>query len=241
MTPLEQIKKIEGNNTQIFPVNENRVLVFKREEETLMNVLEPSDQVGLTTSTISEYFFNNSRIKKYYRLIQWDDYGFESWTNDDVLIKQKVDKSSNTKVINTISFEFDIDHPLYMHLFHLLNYEEELLIDDDRSESTIPEHRINIRRSRNKIIVDFIDNTHYNESTIILRRFFIFVKNVMPDARSRMSDETKIRLADFFIDAFQISNVERQYTIEEEILRKGSDDDIKMLEKVYKIIPRQKH
>lgn len=241
MTPLEQIKKNEGNNVQIFSVNENRFLVFKREEETLMNVLEPSDQVGLTTSTISEYFFNNSRIKKYYRLIQWDDYGFESWTNDDVLIKQKVDKSSNTKVINTISFEFDIDHPLYMYLFHLLNYEEELLIDDDRSESTIPEHRINIRRSRNKIIVDFIDNTHYNESTIILRRFFIFVKNVMPDARSRMSDETKIRLADFFIDAFQISNVERQYTIEEEILRKGSDDDIKMLEKVYKIIPRQKH
>lgn len=167
--------------------------------------------------------------------------GFESWTNDDVPIKQKVDKSSNTKIINTISFEFGIDHPLYMHLFHLLNYEEELLIDDDRSESTIPEHRINIRSSRNKIIVDFIDNTHYDESTIILRSFFIFVKNVMPDARSRMSDETKIRLVDFFIDEFQISNVERQYTIEEEILRKGSDDDIKMLEKAYKIIPRQKH
>ena len=48
-------------------------------------------------------------------------------------------------------------------------------------------------------------------------------------------------IAYFFKEAFQIPNEPRQYTIEEEILKNGTERDLKMLKKVYKIIPRQKH
>ena len=224
MTILEQIKKVEGNNVQIFPVNENRFLVFKKEDEGSFD----------TTTTIGEYFFEEGKIKKYYKIIKWYDYGFASWTIDDNIFSD----NPNVDTINTISFEFDIKHPLYMHLFHLLNYEEELLIDDDWYETGDLEHYVSIRKKEDKIFVDFIDDTNYHKKLTIPRRFLVFIKNIMPDVRSKMNDETKIRLADFFIDAFQIPNVEHQYTIEEEILRKGNEDDIKMLEKVYKTIPR---
>lgn len=226
MTPLEQIKKIEGNNVQIFSVNENRFLVFQKEDDDSLTA----------TTTIGEYFFEEEKIKKYYKIIKWYDYGFKSWTSDDNIYSD----NSNDDTINTISFEFDINHPLYINLLHLLNYDTKLIIDDDWFETGDLEHYVSIRRKKNKIFVDFIDNTNYKKNLTIPRRFLVFIKNIMPDVRSKMNDKTKVRLADFFKEAFQITNEPRQYTIEEEILKNGTEKDLKMLKKVYKIIPRQK-
>ena len=48
----------------------------------------------------------------------WDDYNFNSY----------VDSYDTSSIV---SYEFDKNHPLFLALFHLLNYDEELLIDDD--------------------------------------------------------------------------------------------------------------
>lgn len=65
-----------------------------------------------------EGFLENGDVIKTYTLSQWDDYGFNGWIN-------------NAEGIKKISFEFDMQHPLYFPLFHLLNYDDELLLDDD--------------------------------------------------------------------------------------------------------------
>lgn len=55
---------------------------------------------------------------KTYNLSKWDDYGLNGW-------------AYNEEEFNKLSFTFDIRHPLYIPLFHLLNYDDKLLIDDD--------------------------------------------------------------------------------------------------------------
>ena len=92
-------------------INDDRILKFYI-----------SDGYAQPMYTIMEGFIENDEIKKTYNLSQWDDYGFTAWINN-------IDKD-----IKTISYEFDINHPLYIPLIHLLNYDEELIIDDDDEE-----------------------------------------------------------------------------------------------------------
>lgn len=191
-------------------ISENRVLIYK--------VLE-----GFTKPTyfISEGFIENGEILKTYDLNQWDDYGLNAWTEDEN--------------VNKISFEFDINHPLYMPLFHLLNYDKELLIDDD---GTIEDNKryILITRKDNKINMDFIDNTdciHGGE------RFRIFIKNICTDGRSkidRYNKDTKKRLLLFFNESNKILNeIIHQINIEECMLYDSTDKEIDEMKKIFKI------
>ena len=106
-------------------INDNRVLIY--------NV---SDGYVKPTYTVMEGILENGEVIKSYTLCQWDDYGFNGWNIDEH--------------VTNVSFEFDKDHPLYMPLFHLLNYDAKLIINDDLTRENLVKY-LSIYIKDNKI------------------------------------------------------------------------------------------
>ena len=192
-------------------INDNRVLIY--------SVVEG---YAKPTYRIDEGFIENGDIIKTYCLSQWDDYGFYGWINNDEGIKK-------------ITFEFDIDHPLYFPLFHLLNYDEVLLIDDDDTREDNKKY-ILIYKKKNKIYIDFINNLFNNN--YIIKKFHVFIKNIVFDGRSKIDrdkKDTKKRLIDFFNEVHSIlTNDYHQISFEEWFLRNSTSDEHNQMKKVFK-------
>ncbi len=196
-------------------ISENRILKYN----ISLGYIKP-------TYTIHEGFLEENEAKKIYSLSQWDDYGLNGWTHNDC----EIDK---------ISFEFDISHPLYMPFFHLLNYDDELIIDDDDTREFDKKYMY-IYRNNNKIYIEFINNLNDNKYATLSDKFNIFIKNVGYDGRSKIDSyfkDTKERLYVFFNDIDEIlANGFYQITTEEYLVKnKENIDDIK---KFYKKIYR---
>lgn len=188
-------------------INDDRILKFYI-----------SDGYAQPMYTIMEGFIENDEIKKTYNLSQWDDYGFTAWINN-------IDKD-----IKTISYEFDINHPLYIPLIHLLNYDEELIIDDDDTYE-LNKKCMRIYKKKDKILVDFInkleDNNYYSTS----EKFHVFIKNIVTDGRSKIDcqyKDTKERLSVFFNEVYDIFTKDhQQISIEEYLLKNNQDEEAK--------------
>ena len=194
-------------------INDDRILKFYI-----------SDGYAQPMYTIMEGFIENDEIKKTYNLSQWDDYGFTAWINN-------IDKD-----IKTISYEFDINHPLYIPLIHLLNYDEELIIDDDDTNE-LNKKCMRIYNKKDKILVDFInkleDNNYYSTS----EKFHVFIKNIVTDGRSKIDcqyKDTKERLFIFFKEVYDIFTKDhQQISIEEYLLKNNQDEEAKVFKKEY--------
>lgn len=154
---------------------------------------------------VREYLQTKNGDLKVYGMQKKEDYYFNAFVPDE---EQKF----------FTSFEFDINHPLYFPLLHLLNGDERLIIDDDDTRK-IKEKYLEIYLNKNKIVMSFINN----KEEIELDRFSVFVKNVAYDTGSKIDDEgldTKIRLNNFFREASDIlMNDNHQITIEEYIAK----------------------
>ena len=194
-------------------INDDRILKFYI-----------SDGYAQPMYTIMEGFIENDEIKKTYNLSQWDDYGFTAWINN-------IDKD-----IKTISYEFDINHPLYIPLIHLLNYDEELIIDDDDTNE-LNKKCMRIYNKKDKILVDFInkleDNNYYSTS----EKFHVFIKNIVTDGRSKIDcqyKDTKERLFIFFNEVYDIFTKDhQQISIEEYLLKNNQEEEAKVFKKEY--------
>ena len=190
-------------------INENRILIYK----IIPDSFKP-------TYIITEGFFKDGEVEKTYTLSQGDDYGFGGWQSSDSP--------------NRLSFEFDIDHPLYLPLFHLLNYDGNLLIDDDETIDDFKKY-MSIKRVDKKIIIEFIDVKKYADYT---KKFQVLIKNVLFDGRSKIDQSysnTKHRLAAFFNEVYdELTNDYHQMNIEEELIRTSSDEEIDEYKKVFK-------
>lgn len=193
------------------PINENRILIYR---------ISPSPVYGKPTYTIMEGFLENGELIKTYDLSQWDDYGLNGWINND-------------KDTKKISFEFDMDHPLYFPLFHLLNYDDELLIDDDGTREDNKRYML-VHREKDKIFMEFIDEL---DSIYISEKFRVFIKNIRSDGRSKIDQnykDTKIRLLLFFNEVYNVlMNDYHQISIEEHLLRNATNDECKELKKTF--------
>lgn len=192
-------------------INENRILIYSI-----------SYGYAKPTFTISEGFREKDELVKTYDLCQWDDYGFDCWINNDNEVKK-------------ISFEFDMDHPLYFPLFHLLNYDDELLIDDDDTREDNKNYML-VHREKDKVYIDFISELK-NENHL-QEKFYVFIKNIVYDGRSKIDQnqkDTKERLAHFFNEAHSILTRDyRQISIEEWFLRNSKSDEYKQLKRIFK-------
>ena len=193
-------------------INDNRILIYTISE----GYVKP-------TYTISEGFIENGELKKTYSLGQWDDYGFNGWTIDN----KKTDK---------ISFEFEINHPLYFPLIHLLNYDYELIIDDDDTRENNKKY-LSIYKKENKIVIEFINslnNTIDNPS----EKFHVFIKNIIFDGRSKIdadSKDTKKRLLAFFKEVHKVLITEyHQISFEEYFLKNLTNIEYEEIKKYFK-------
>lgn len=191
-------------------INENRILIYSI-----------TGGYAKPTYTIQEGFLENGEVVKSYTLSQWDDYGFRGWASDDEDIKR-------------LSFEFDMTHPLYIPLIHLLNYDEELVIDDDdtREEN---KNFMQIHQEEDKILVDFVNEL---DDDYLVDRFNVFIKNILFDGRSKIDQQqkdTKTRLIDFFNEANNtLTNDYHQVSIEEWLLRNSTREEAVQMKKVFK-------
>ena len=194
-------------------INDDRILKY--------NI---SDGFAKDEYIIMEGFIKDDEIEKTYYLRQWDDYGFTAWIND-------IDKD-----IKNITYEFDMNHPLYIPLIHLLNYDEELIIDDDDT-SELNKKCMRIYKKEDKIIIDFInlleEDNYYSSS----EKFHVFIKNIVTDGRSKIDcqyKDTKERLFTFFDEVYDIfTNDHQQISIEEYLVRNDMYEEAKVLRKDY--------
>ena len=143
------------------------------------------------TLIIKEFFIENNKVVKNYTLSRWDDYGFNTWINANL------DELEN---INKVSYEFDIEHPLYKPLLNLLDNDEELIIDDDNTYEFNKKY-MKLYKNNNIIYIDFVNRLIDID---LLEKFSIFIKNIGSDARSKIAIDSnvKIRLYRFFMEVF---------------------------------------
>ena len=178
-------------------INENRILIY-----------QISKGYAKPTYTITDGFLENGDIQKTYSLSQWDDYGLNAWIIDN-------------NGVNKVSFEFNLEHPLYIPLLHLLNYDDELIIDDDDTVENNIKY-INIYKKNNLIFIDFIDNINYNGQINLTEKFNIFIKNIGFDGRSKIDQlhlDTKKRLYIFFNEIYdRLIKIYNQISIEEYLI-----------------------
>lgn len=147
----------------------------------LINV---SSGYACNTVTISEGYLKNNNVVKSLDLSIWDDMRFNAHTSDDN--------------INSIYFEIDINHPLYFCVKQLLDEDEELIIDDDDTREELKKYLI-IKRENNIFKFIFINN---KENYFEIDKFSVFIKNICPDLRSKITDDSvKMRIVKFFRDA----------------------------------------
>ena len=151
-------------------------------EDRVMLLILDDDYIG-TKKTISEYQEYDFDMIKSYNLSQWSDYDFFAVTDVDVK--------------DTLSFDFDVNHPLYFSFLHLLNGDEELIINDDLVKEK-NKRFIKIYKYKNKIIMSFVNKTNDEYD---LPKFKVFVENLDCDSYSKIDEkgfDIKKRLYKFF-------------------------------------------
>ena len=193
-------------------IDDNRILIFSITE----GYAKP-------TYTITEGFLENGDVKKSYSLSQWDDYGLNAWINNDEDVSQ-------------VSFEFDMNHPLFVPLLHLLNYDEELIIDDDDTREENKKY-LSIKRDSDRIVINFIDTLDLDYSTFS-ERFHVFIKNIFSDGRSKIDQnykDTKRRLYVFFNEAMEsIMKEYHQMNMEEYLIKDFPKEECNELIKAFR-------
>lgn len=128
---------------------------------------------------IGEKDFTNRKVLE---LSIWDDMAFTAITGDNT---------------DYIEFVFDVNHPLYFCIRKLLGDNELLTIDDDNTNNKLEKYMI---IKKEKEVYKFCFKNKNKEN-----RFYIFIKNIGPDCRSKIADYSiKFRLVDFFRDVENI-------------------------------------
>lgn len=140
------------------------------------------------TVSICEGYIVNKEVSKSLELLIWDDMAFNAYTKD-----------GDAKCVE---FGIDINHPLYFCVKRLLADDEQLIIDDDGTYEHMQKYMI-IGRDDEAFKLKFV--TNINVSEVARRKFGVFVKNIGPDARSKITDfSIKLRLVDFFRDVTRV-------------------------------------
>lgn len=150
------------------------------------------------------------------KFCKWDDYSIKSWSAlenyDSQIIKREVHC-------------FEKKHPLYIPLLHLLNGQEELVIDDDETPE-INQKYMRIYFCDGIIKIEFINNLEDEHQ--VFERFSIFIKNIFFDLRSKIDvdgKDIKERLYFFFEEVYSLFDEEyHQMSIEEYLLKKDALD-----------------
>lgn len=137
------------------------------------------------------------------------DYCFISKTN------QSFDEYKKSRIE---SYTFDKNQPLYLPLLHLLNGDDDLIIDDDETLEFYKKY-LRIYINNDNINVDFINNLEKDPSH---KKFNVYIRGTGYDIRSKVNytkNYIKERLHLFFKEVYERINEENhQITIEEYLI-----------------------
>lgn len=169
------------------------------------------------TYLIEEYFMENDEITKNYRMSKNGGYSFSGWLNVGAEEKTKID---------TISYEFDVNNPLYIPILHNLLYDQDCYTIYDENKDNFDEKYIVFTKIENKIILTFLNA----------------LKEDNLDKKFNISTpDNDLKLKCFFEELIQTLYLEkRQISIEEYLIdyRGIEDEEVKKYMKIY--IPRDK-
>jgi len=169
------------------------------------------------TYLIEEYFMENDEITKNYRMSKNGGYSFSGWLNVGAEEKTKID---------TISYEFDVNNPLYIPILHNLLYDQDCYTIYDENKDNFDEKYLVFTKIENKIILTFL-NTLKEDN--LDKKFSI------------STHDNDLKLKYFFEELIQTLYLEkRQISIEEYLIdyRGIEDEEVKKYMKIY--IPRDK-
>ena len=137
--------------------------------------------------TMDRAFFIDGVLDKKITFSMWDDFSFNGYSYD----KYK-------KEVETISFSFNIDDPLYLPLNNLLMYKNPLIIDDDETYGVLRKYIV-LKKEEDKITINITNKMVNDKDYDLIDKWHIFIKNIGSDPRSKIEDaEIKYRLVSFF-------------------------------------------
>lgn len=149
------------------------------------NILNISITDGYTQMVTIIKSYRIEHVIKNIRFSIWDDISIKGYTSEHET--------------STLEFIFDIGDPLYFCLNRLLNHNLELFIDDDDICSNRKKYML--VRKENYCIKIIFENLLSEEEYDMEDKFRIFIKNIGPDARSKIDDYSfKCRIIDFLRD-----------------------------------------
>ena len=152
-------------------------------DDSKMIITKSDSYSGYTVNITKCYVKDNTSFS----FVIWDDISFRAYSNIDN--------------INEIEFIIDINDPLYFCFKRLLNGDKKFIIDDDET-SEILEKYMAIEDVDNNIKIKFVNNL---SSEYDFYRFYVFIKNIGPDPRSKIDNyKTKIRIIEFLRDCENI-------------------------------------
>ena len=137
--------------------------------------------------SIQKGYFIDGVLEKSITFAIWDDFSFEGYSHD----KYK-------REVKDISFDFNIDDPLYFLLNRLLMYKNPLIIDDDETYGVLRKY-IELKKEEDRITIN-INNKMVNDKDYdSIDKWHIFIKNICSDPRSKIEDfNIKYNLVKFF-------------------------------------------
>ncbi len=186
-------------------VIQRKVILFDEEKRAINYWETEGFNPGEKRYTIEEFYIDHG-IKQMYKLHCGDNYSFEGWFNADIKTKQSMD---------SLSFDLDSDHPLYLPFLHMLKDDKRLIINDEYTPNENSKYA-EIRKEEDRIILSFTNNLNPEDVT----KKFLIHKGLMYDGKD---EEIKRRIKDFFEEATKAMN---QISKEEFVVRdKGPNSE----------------
>lgn len=118
----------------------------------------------------------------------WDDIAFNAYTTEEA---------------DSLEFIFNINDPFYFCLNRFLGTDKEICIDDDDTHYYGKKYML-IRKEGYSIKIIFknlLSEEDYDPTEYLAAYFRVFIKNIGPDARSKIEDyDIKVRIVNFLRD-----------------------------------------
>ena len=153
----------------------------------IIKVRSDIDIFGDHSIKIQKGYFSDGVSEKIIKFEMGDDFAFEGYSYD--IYRREV---------QNISFDFNVDDPLYIPISTLLMGNNQLIIDDDKTPGVLRKY-MEIKKEEDNITIKFQNNMVNDKDYDFFHKWKVFIKNVSIDPRSKIKDNNiKISLIEFF-------------------------------------------
>ena len=153
----------------------------------IIKVRSDIDIFGDHSIKIQKGYFSDGVLEKIIKFEMGDDFAFEGYSYD--IYRREV---------QNISFDFNVDDPLYIPISTLLMGNNQLIIDDDKTPDALRKY-MEIKKYEDRITIKFQNNMVNDKDYDFFYKWKVFIKNVSIDPRSKIKDNNiKTSLIEFF-------------------------------------------